>query len=382
MSAKVVTLAAGLSLLSLAVHGQSCVSQEYSNNTAAQIGIQIGSGWESIGTSSLTNGAAMWSTCSDYGYAFPTIQVGGFPGTITITANYVGQASGGNACSQTQVTTNAAGQVISATIFTYASSNIYPDCSVIRDSSIAHELGHVLGLNDSACTGYVMGPPIANRSVQSAECTQVDNQWTTPAENQQQPPPPVRYCNPELDPTYQPDCMSPIVINLGQGGYELSGANDPVTFDINATGAPQRISWTARGAAMAFLALDRNGDGVINDGSELFGNHTPLPRGIAAANGFDALAQYDANSDGILDANDPIWSSLLLWTDLNHDGISQPAELASLSSSKVTAIGLHDHWTGRRDVFGNMYRYQSQVWMTNPGGQARATPVYDIFFVP
>jgi uncharacterized repeat protein (TIGR02543 family) len=200
------------------------------------------------------------------------------------------------------------------------------------------------------------------------------------------PPPPDPGHNPEnvVDnsgcPAYQ-NCNSPIIINMGNGPYQLSGSNQPVSFDIDANGTLNRISWTAAGAPMAFLALDRNGNGTINSGAELFGNHTPLPRGVAA-NGFDALAQYDANSDGVIDASDPIWSSLLLWTDLNHDGISQRSELALLSASAVTAIGLDYHWTGRRDQWGNSFRYESRVWID--GGRKHPTPrpVYDVYFIP
>jgi uncharacterized repeat protein (TIGR02543 family) len=177
------------------------------------------------------------------------------------------------------------------------------------------------------------------------------------------------------------NCNSPIIINLGNGPYQLSGRNEPVRFDIDANGTLDRIGWTAAGAPMAFLALDRNGNGTIDSGSELFGNHTPVPGGVAA-NGFDALAQYDANGDGVIDASDPIWPSLLRWTDLNHDGISQPSELALLSASAVTAISLDYHWTGRRDQSGNIFRYQSKVWIDSTGKHATPRPVYDVYFIP
>jgi len=133
---------------------------------------------------------------------------------------------------------------------------------------------------------------------------------------------------------------------------------------------------------MAFLALDRNHNGQIDDGSELFGDHTPLPGGATAANGFKALVPYDANSDGIIDARDPIWSALLLWTDLSHDGISQASELLPVSQSTVDAISLDYHWSGRRDASGNHFRYESKVWMNHGGRQATPRPVYDVFFEP
>jgi hypothetical protein len=180
-------------------------------------------------------------------------------------------------------------------------------------------------------------------------------------------------------PQYQ-NCHSPIVLNVGKGGYELTGKDDPVLFDIDANGRPIHMAWTAAGAPMAFLALDRNNNGKIDDGSELFGNHTPLPSGTSAVNGFEALAQCDANHDGVIDGNDPVWSSLLLWTDLNHDGVSQANEMASIGTSEVTGISVTDHWTGRRDGSGNTFRYESTVWMSGIGKRAVPRPVYDIFF--
>jgi hypothetical protein len=178
------------------------------------------------------------------------------------------------------------------------------------------------------------------------------------------------------------NCNSPIVVNLGGGPYQLSGPNSPVAFDINADGAGERIGWTAAGAPMAFLALDRNGNGAIDDGAELFGNHTPMRTGNTAGNGFAALEQYDSNVDGVIDASDAIWASLLLWTDANHDGISQPSEIVPVSESDVIAFGLNYHLSGRRDASGNVFRYQAAVWFRHGrSGQLAPRPVYDVFFV-
>lgn len=171
-------------------------------------------------------------------------------------------------------------------------------------------------------------------------------------------------------------CAEPLLINVGIGGYELSGMNEPVEFDINADGRRDRIGWTRRGSSLAFLAFDRNGDGVINDGAELFGDATPSIHGGTAANGFEALAEADANHDGMIDANDPIWRDLLLWIDANHDGVSQPGELQHVAASPVTAIELAHHWTGRVDVSGNRFGYEGHVHVGK-----RVRSLYDIFFV-
>jgi hypothetical protein len=184
----------------------------------------------------------------------------------------------------------------------------------------------------------------------------------------------------EEDQLVCPTC-SPIVINFGNGDCQLSGADAPVFFDLAATGQPFHVGWTALGADEAFLCLDRNGDGSITNGTELFGSVTPLRDGSRAGNGFVALADIDDNHDGVIDNRDGVWQQLLLWRDLNHDGISQSNELTRIADSDVTAIDLNFHWSGRRDRWGNVFRYQSTVWMRSISGQPTPRTLYDIFFV-
>jgi hypothetical protein len=166
------------------------------------------------------------------------------------------------------------------------------------------------------------------------------------------------------------------VINLDAGGYRLSDvAADPVSFDINADGKAEIMGWTARGSNEAFLALDRNGNGVIDNGSELFGNFTPLKSGMRAPNGFVALAEFDDNGDGVIDAKDSVWGNLRAWVDTNHDGVSQPEEIRTLDDVGIVALEYHAHWTGRRDRSGNFFKYQARYI------QGSSTKIYyDIFF--
>ena len=172
-----------------------------------------------------------------------------------------------------------------------------------------------------------------------------------------------------------PPCTSPLILNLGEGPYRLSGVDDPVNFDINADGIPNRITWTARDSAMAFLAIDRNGDGVIDRGSELFGNWSTLASGARASNGFDALRELDTNSDGLVNSLDRAWGGLLLWTDADHDGVSRPVELQRIDGSAVEAVATNYHWTGRRDPHGNFLGYEGLAHLDS-GRRA----LYDVFF--
>jgi hypothetical protein len=83
-----------------------------------------------------------------------------------------------------------------------------------------------------------------------------------------------------------------------------------------------------------------------------------------------------------VDASDPVWNSLLLWTDLNHDGKSQSTEILPINVSIVTAVEVDSRWVGRRDAFGNRFRYTSRAWIAHAGKRATPHPIYDIYFVP
>ncbi len=132
----------------------------------------------------------------------------------------------------------------------------------------------------------------------------------------------------------------PLVIDLGTPGIELHSIANGVNFDLDNNGFAEKTAWI--GGEDGFLALDRNGNGMIDNGGELFGDQVIMKNGSISASGFEALAELDSNRDGVIDAKDSRFSELLVWIDADHNGISDEDELNTLSELGVISISL-DH---------------------------------------
>ncbi|WCM95597.1 hypothetical protein M5C96_13980 [Acidovorax sp. GBBC 1281] len=137
----------------------------------------------------------------------------------------------------------------------------------------------------------------------------------------------------------------PLVLDLDGDGIEAVGIDParPILFDHYGDGTRNATGWIKGDDGI--VVLDRNGNGVIDSGRELFGDQTLKPVGSDGraqnhANGYEALAAEDGNGDKVIDANDAVYSQLRIWKDTNQDGISQAGELHTLADLGIARIGV------------------------------------------
>ena len=169
------------------------------------------------------------------------------------------------------------------------------------------------------------------------------------------------------------DIRSPIIIDMNGDGVKTTAQGKHTYFDHDGNGFAENTGWVDSNDAL--LVLDRNQNGLIDDGKELFGSNTLLSSGKRAQNGFEALAEFDENRDGVIDAADSVWSRLQLWQDKNQNGLVDEGELLSLSNTQITAIGLKYLKGDKKDENGHEHRETSQVTWAD-GHQTDATDVW------
>jgi hypothetical protein len=263
-----------------------------------------------------------------------------------------------------------------------------------------HEIGHTMGLDHpnapTSQQSIMNDAPFPNDSTNFIPngVTYCDNGFIATMQQYQE------YCsaNCDLRPPYTTcqqfyglnwsqniwgECCpnSPIVVDLAGDGFALTGAQEGVLFDIGGDGTPDRVAWTAAGDDDAWLVLDRDFDGQITKCTELFGNFTAQPSS-AEPNGFLALREFDetsegGNSDGVIDSRDLIFSSLRLWRDENHNGISEISELITCESGGIVRFDLGYRESGRVDEHGNQFRFRAKVY--NSRSEQLGRWAWDVF---
>ena len=172
----------------------------------------------------------------------------------------------------------------------------------------------------------------------------------------------------------------PIVIDLENHGVRFTSAEEGVAFDIDADGEPENIAWTDAREGDGFLVWDRNRNGTIDSGRELFGDSAPQAPSDTP-NGFLALELLDGksaggNGDGVVSAEDRAFGALRVWIDANQNGKSEAGELRTLPSLGITAIDYDYKESARKDRYGNELRYRARVQL-HDGSFADAI---DVFF--
>lgn len=131
----------------------------------------------------------------------------------------------------------------------------------------------------------------------------------------------------------------PLIIDLGASGITLHSLANGVYFDLDNNGFAEKTAWID--VEDGFLALDRNSNGKIDNGGELFGDQVIMKNGSKSSSGFEALAEYDENGDNCIDCQDSIFDKLMVWTDKNHNGISEADELRTLEECNINSISLN-----------------------------------------
>ena len=151
--------------------------------------------------------------------------------------------------------------------------------------------------------------------------------------------------------------IDPLLIDLDGDGIETNGSG--VYFDHNNDGIKNRLNWASSDDGL--LVIDKNNDGLITSGLELFGDDFIKADGTKAIDGFDALSSLDSNQDGVIDSNDELFSVLKIWQDLNQDGITDEGELKTLSEWGIKSISVEATNSGNQTQTGDYIVSTSSV---------------------
>ncbi|GEM_PF-1684585 len=160
----------------------------------------------------------------------------------------------------------------------------------------------------------------------------------------------------------------PIIIDLDKDGIETLSLKENIFFDHDGNQFAEKTGWVGKDDGL--LVADRNHDGLIENGNELFGNNTILQNGKTASNGYEALREYDSNNDGVIDQQDDRWSELHVWQDKNSNAKVDEGELFSLEKVGIKSINTLYSEIKTSDQQGNMHTQQSDfTWADGSSGQ-------------
>jgi hypothetical protein len=177
---------------------------------------------------------------------------------------------------------------------------------------------------------------------------------------------------------------SPLILDLDGDGVSTIAATEGVLFDVSGDGGRVRTGWVS--PRDGFLALDRNQDGIVNNGAELFGTATQLADGSMARDGFQALSEFDIDGDGAITNADSVWQDMKVWVDVNQDGVSDAGELHRLDDLGISRLNLASSESPDWDngnIIGLVSSYQTtdgvehemaDVWFANDQSEPSESP--------
>ncbi|HAD9381739.1 TPA: hypothetical protein IAU40_004437, partial [Salmonella enterica subsp. enterica serovar Albany] len=167
--------------------------------------------------------------------------------------------------------------------------------------------------------------------------------------------------------------FSPLILDLDGDGVETLPLSSNVFFDHDGNKYAENTGWVAPDDGL--LVMDRNGDGLIDTGRELFGNNTLLENGKRAENGYEALRELDKNGDGVLDNRDAAWQHIRVWRDTNSNGKVDAGELLTLDEAGVASIGTS--WISSSYVDGqNNAHKQTGTFTFTDGKKGQSSDVW------